>query len=327
MRANEFRSCPGSVEPAVWLRPDADRRSGLGTGHRQRCGHVRGTTLVTAVIDAATAVFEAAATGGTIVVITGAGVSVESGIRPYRGAGGRWTAGGRERDEEGDCRILRPPSRGELGLASRSTVRSARGRTEPGTRRNQPSSRDRSVNGSRSSHRTSTGSTCEQAVPQSGLLSCMVTSTACGAAVGATALLPVPDGIHEWEPGDSIGEKHFEILVCPNCGLVTRPHVLWFDEFYDEEHYRIGTAQRAVAKASVCITVGTSGGVPIAERLAGIAVKAGAMLIDVNPHDNELRQLALHSGGIAVHKAASAAMPQIAEIADEARVHGEAGKE
>ena len=49
--------------------------------------------------------------------------------------------------------------------------------------------------------------------------------------------------------------------------------------------------------------------------------------IDVNPHDNELRQLALHSGGIAVHKAASAAMPQIAEIADEARVHGEAGKE
>jgi NAD-dependent deacetylase len=281
---------------------------------------------VTAVIDAATAVFEAAATGGTIVVITGAGVSVESGIRPYRGAGGLWTAEGASAMKKATAAyfVRHPEESWAWHLDRRSEVLAA----EPNRAHDAIALLERSL-GERFTLITQNidrlhlraGSTPERIVELHGHLDGMRCSGGCDGVV------PVPDGIHEWEPGDSIGNKHFEILVCPNCGLVTRPHVLWFDEFYDEEHYRIGTAQRAVAKASVCITVGTSGGVPIAERLAGIAVKAGAMLIDVNPHDNELRQLALHSGGIAVHKAASAAMPQIAEIADEARVHGEAGKE
>jgi len=44
--------------------------------------------------DAALAVAETQAAGGNVVVITGAGVSIASGLRPYRGAGGRWTEEG-----------------------------------------------------------------------------------------------------------------------------------------------------------------------------------------------------------------------------------------
>jgi NAD-dependent deacetylase len=98
--------------------------------------------------------------------------------------------------------------------------------------------------------------------------------------------------------------------VCPSCGLAARPHVLWFDEFYEEENYRILSAQRAVAHASLCFTVGTSGGVPLAGRLAGIAGRAGATLIDVNTHDNKLRQLSVGRGGF-VEGPAADAMPGV----------------
>jgi hypothetical protein len=58
-------------------------------------------------------------------------------------------------------------------------------------------------------------------------------------------------------------------------------------------------------------------------RLAGIAVKAGAKLIDINPNNNELRQLAVRSGGVVVEESASEAMPLIAQVV---REHGHAPK-
>jgi NAD-dependent deacetylase len=92
--------------------------------------------------------------------------------------------------------------------------------------------------------------------------------------------------------------------------------VLWFDEFYDETNFRIKTAGSRAARASLCVTVGTSGGVPVAARLAGIAAKAGAILIDVNPADSELRQLALRTpGGAAVTAPAAATLPAIVAAA------------
>jgi NAD-dependent SIR2 family protein deacetylase len=71
--------------------------------------------------------------------------------------------------------------------------------------------------------------------------------------------------------------------------------VLWFDEFYDEAHYRARTADSLVARASLCITIGTSGGVPFAVRMASIAAKAGALLVDIN-----LRRLAVESAGVVI---------------------------
>jgi NAD-dependent SIR2 family protein deacetylase len=71
------------------------------------------------------------------------------------------------------------------------------------------------------------------------------------------------------------------------------------------------SAQRAVANASLCITAGTSGGVPVARRLAGIAERAGATLIDVNTRDNRLRQLAVRHGAF-IEGRASTAMQAIA---------------
>jgi hypothetical protein len=54
--------------------------------------------------------------------------------------------------------------------------------------------------------------------------------------------------------------------------------------------------------------------VPIAERLATIAAKAGATLIDVNPDDNALRRLALDRGGHALEGSAGEVLPELAAV-------------
>jgi NAD-dependent deacetylase len=277
---------------------------------------------VSAAIEAATAVFEGAVSGGSIVVITGAGISVESGLRPYRGAGGRWTDEGASAMKKATAAyFLRHPEKSwAWHLDRRSEVLAA----APNRAHDAIALLERSL-GDRFTLITQNidrlhlraGGTPERTIELHGYLDGMRCSGGC------EGIVAVPEAIHEWESGDSIGDEHFEILVCPVCGLVARPHVLWFDEFYDEKHYRIVTAQRAVANTSVCITAGTSGGVPIAVRLAGIAVKAGAKLIDINPNNNELRQLAVRSGGVVVEESASEAMPLIAQVV---REHGHAPK-
>jgi NAD-dependent deacetylase len=127
---------------------------------------------------------------------------------------------------------------------------------------------------------------------------------------GRSGMWPIPEAFDGWTENDELTDDHIDLLVCPRCGSFARPHVLWFDEFYDEENYRFVTAQRAVANASLCITAGTSGGVPVAGRLAGIAARAGATLIDVNTRDNPLRQLAIRHGGF-IEGPASVALSNI----------------
>ena len=92
-----------------------------------------------------------------------------------------------------------------------------------------------------------------------------------------------------------------------------------FDEIYDEENYRVDSARRAMSGASLCITVGTSGGVPVAERLAEIAHTAGAVHVDINPDNNpdnnSLRRFAFRSGGFAIAQDAAAGLATIVGVA------------
>jgi NAD-dependent SIR2 family protein deacetylase len=64
--------------------------------------------------------------------------------------------------------------------------------------------------------------------------------------------LGVDDSFGQTE-NDELTDDQVELLVCPLCGSFARPHVLWFDECYDEENYGFVFAQGAVANASLCI--------------------------------------------------------------------------
>jgi NAD-dependent SIR2 family protein deacetylase len=84
---------------------------------------------------------------------------------------------------------------------------------------------------------------------------------------------------------------------------------------FDEENCKVDSARRAVSGASLCITVGTSGGVPVAERLAEIAHAAGAIHVDINPDNNSLRRFVFRSGGFAIADDAAAGLVTIIEMA------------
>ena len=81
-------------------------------------------------------------------------------------------------------------------------------------------------------------------------------------------------------------------LTCPRCGAWLRPHVLWFDECYDEENYRLETVIRAAREADLLLVVGTSGATNLPMQVGALCFASGAALVDVNPEPNPFSALA-----------------------------------
>jgi NAD-dependent deacetylase len=252
--------------------------------------------------------------GGSVVFITGAGISAESGIRTYRGDDGLWTSDGATAMSKATLAYFsRYPERSwQWHLHRRAETLSA----EPNEAHFALADLER-VLGDRFALITQNVDRLHIRAGNSEYRTLEIHGHHAGmrCTAGCPGVLPIPNGLDPW-PDESEWTEVRDLLECPQCGFATRPHVLWFDEFYDETNFRIKTAGSRAARASLCVTVGTSGGVPVAARLAGIAAKAGAILIDVNPADSELRQLALRTpGGAAVTAPAAATLPAIVAAA------------
>jgi NAD-dependent deacetylase len=82
------------------------------------------------------------------------------------------------------------------------------------------------------------------------------------------------------------GEADRIRLSCPRCGGWLRPHVLWFDEYYDEHFYRMQSALRAAGSADLLLVVGTSGATNLPSQIGDLAWRRGIAMVDVNPEDN-----------------------------------------
>jgi NAD-dependent deacetylase len=255
----------------------------------------------------------AIADGSRVVAITGAGVSAESGLRTYRGDGGLWTEEGMTAMTMATAAyfVRNPQKSWEWYLNRRIEARRASpNRAHHAAADLADTLGDRftliTQNIDRLHHRA--GMPLERQVEIHGHHEGMRCAGHC------SGVEPIPERFDTWTEEDSLTDADKQLLTCSRCDDLMRPHVLWFDEFYDEANYGIRTAQGAVARASICITAGTSGGVPIAERLATIAAKAGATLIDLNPRDNALRRLALDRGGHALEGSAGQVLPELAAV-------------
>ncbi|MHC4216967.1 MAG: SIR2 family NAD-dependent protein deacylase [Planctomycetota bacterium] len=63
---------------------------------------------------------------------------------------------------------------------------------------------------------------------------------------------------------------------CPDCGAYLRPHVLWFDEYYHEhDDYQITRVERFADEADVTIFIGTSLAVGITDLILRAALSRG----------------------------------------------------
>ena len=124
-------------------------------------------------------------------------------------------------------------------------------------------------------------------------------------------LLPLPDlGSRDASAPLSAAER--ARLTCPRCGGWLRPHVLWFDECYDEENYRFDSTRRAAGAADLLLVVGTSGATNLPMQVGQLCFTQGAALVDVNPEENPFSELAERSRrGFFARGSASARLPEI----------------
>mgnify|MGYP002083358254 CR=1 FL=1 len=73
---------------------------------------------------------------------------------------------------------------------------------------------------------------------------------------------------------------------CQACGALLRPDVVWFGEALDAELLR--TAMDAAARADVCLVVGTSAVVYPAAAIPEVTLARGGAVIEINPEATSL---------------------------------------
>ena len=100
-------------------------------------------------------------------------------------------------------------------------------------------------------------------------------------------------------------------LECTPCRAWMRPHVLWFDECYNEEHYRFESAAAAASAASLLLVVGTTGTTSLPAHILQIARMRDIPVIDINPHDNPFARAAMSGSGTWLRMSATEGMDAI----------------
>lgn len=91
-------------------------------------------------------------------------------------------------------------------------------------------------------------------------------------------------------PGPSDTSSQATLPRCPQCGSLLRPDVVWFGEMLPEA--AVTRATETAQCATVCLVVGTAGAVYPAAGFAKIVYRKGGALIVVDPGDTAFDPIA-----------------------------------
>jgi NAD-dependent deacetylase len=220
------------------------------------------------------AVRDLLASAPRIAVLTGAGISAESGIPTFRGAGGLWRTYKAEELATPHAFARNPKLVWEWYDSRRAFV----GKAEPNAGHRALADLE-----SRTKHVTLITQNVDGLHDRAG--SCNILKlhgdiwiqrcTACGAERQEfkTPLAEIPP-------------------LC-SCGGVERPGVVWFGETLPQREF--AAAERASAEASVFLVIGTSALVYPAAGLAGLAKSKGAKVIEINIEETAVTNWVHHS--------------------------------
>jgi NAD-dependent deacetylase len=214
-----------------------------------------------------------------LVVFTGAGVSAESGVPTFRGAGGLWREL-RAEDLATPEAFARDPRlvwewygwRRELvarcvpNAAHEAIARLAASR--PGV-----TVVTQNVDGLHQRAAAAAGGDPSAVIALHGTLF-GVRCTRCGARA------PHDAAVDATRSRRSVQAPRETLPRCGGCGGLLRPDVVWFGESLDERV--LGAAFDAARHADACLVVGTSALVQPAASVATIAARGGAVLVEVN---------------------------------------------
>jgi NAD-dependent deacetylase len=221
-----------------------------------------------------------------VVIFTGAGVSAESGVPTFRGAGGLWRSF-RPEELATPAAFARDPRlvwewyawRRDLvrGCAPNAAHRAiaAFAAARPGTAvvtQNVDGLHQRAA--AELAAEPAAGGTAGAAAPVLALHGSLF-ATRC-----ARCDYRAPDDL-------AVDATSADALPrCPRCGAPLRPDVVWFGESLDAGV--LGAAFDAAGSCDACLVVGTSAVVHPAAGVATAAARSGAALVEVNAEDTPL---------------------------------------
>jgi NAD-dependent deacetylase len=266
---------------------------------------------------------EAAKGDQRISVLTGAGISAESGIPTFRGPEGYWTVGSAvyqpqematlsmfERDPEAVWawylyrrRVCQgaAPNAGHRALVEMERLLGDRYALVTQNVDNL--------------HRRA-GSTDARMHEIHGNVFKVRCSAGC-----STLLAPLPAGIGAKARGERLEPDEARRLRCRNCGAWLRPHVLWFDECYDEANFHFESVLALARRTDLLLIVGTSGATNLPAQVAMTVARRGATLIDINIEADPFSRLAEASpGGGFIRSPSGEALPELLKRLENAMI-------
>ena len=255
---------------------------------------------------------------GKVSVLTGAGISAESGIPTFRGPEGYWTVGSEEyRPEEMATQAMFSMDPWEVWawyLYRRTICRKASpnpGHLAVARMEGLLGDRFRLITQNVDGLHLRAGSTTERTFEIHGNLHFMRCSVAC-----SSSIYPIPSEMQDKGRNQPLSGEEKAALHCPGCGGMTRPHVLWFDEFYDEHFYRANSAIQWASGTDLLLVVGTAGATTLPMQIGQtVSQNPGAVLIDVNPNANPFQGLARnHPNGIVLEGNSGDLLPKVVAI-------------
>lgn len=260
---------------------------------------------------------EIAQGSGHITVMTGAGISAESGIPTFRGSEGYWTVGSKEYrpqqmatyqmfcrhpDEVWKWYLYRlevcrkaQPNMGHLAIAEMETIFQDRFTLIT-----------QNVDGLH----LRAGSSMDRTYQIHGNIFYMRCANDCSANI-----YPIPEELYGRSRGQEIGDSERNLLICPDCGGSARPHVLWFDETYNEPLFYYDSSREIAKKTKLLLIVGTSGATSLPNQIAYEVCWRGGTIIDINIEKNPFSRFAARSSnGRFIPQTGSTALSEILEI-------------
>jgi NAD-dependent deacetylase len=257
----------------------------------------------------------AATLTGRVVLLTGAGISAESGIPTFRGPEGYWQVGSRNYHPQElathDAFVRMPDEVWAWYLYRRSVCRAA----QPNAAHLAVAELEAAlgdgfvlITQNVDGLHLRAGNSAHRTYQIHGNIELMRCSREC-----SPALLPLPAGIDQsWPKGRAVGDGERALLRCPRCQSRTRPHVLWFDECYDEERFRFQSSIAAATAARLLVVVGTAGQTNLPMQVGALVARRGAPMLVVNPEPSPFTELAAaNPQGLYLEGAAGSLVPPV----------------
>ena len=251
---------------------------------------------------------------GRITVLTGAGISAESGIPTFRGPEGYWTVGSQvyqpqematfwmfthQPDEVWKWYLYRmgvcaraEPNPGHLALAEMER---------------RFGDRFTLITQNVDGLHLRAGNTLARTYQIHGNVFFMRCSLEC-----TEAVYPIPEGVAAKTREDRLTDSDRALLRCPLCGARSRPHILLFDESYNEHHYHFYSSLDTARRTALLIVVGTAGATNLPNQVAREVFQNDGVILDVNIETNPFAQLAESSRrGFFLREPSAAALPAV----------------